>query len=72
MPNVVGTLTVDLVANTASFSGDLSKASKSAEDFGKSAVGAGQQVDYSMREARGGVALLSEELGVHIPGIFRP
>ena len=67
MPNVVGTLTVDLVANTASFSGDLSKASKSAEDFGKSAVGAGQQVDYSMREARGGVALLSEELGVHIP-----
>jgi hypothetical protein len=67
MPNVVGTLTVNLEANTASFSGDLSKASKSAEDFGKSASEAGKQVDYSMMEAKGSLMLFSEEIGVHIP-----
>jgi hypothetical protein len=64
---VVGTLTVDLVANTASFSGDLGKAAQSAEDFGKDASAAGEQVDFSMREARGSMMLLGEEVGVHIP-----
>jgi hypothetical protein len=64
---VIGTLTVDLVANTASFSGDMGKAAASAEDFGKKASAAGQQVEYSMSEAKGGMMLMSEELGVHIP-----
>jgi hypothetical protein len=64
---VIGTLTVNLEANTAAFSGDLGKAAASAEDFGKKASTAGQQVDYSMREAKGGMMLMSEELGVHIP-----
>ncbi|MGA6988641.1 MAG: hypothetical protein WBZ01_21495 [Terriglobales bacterium] len=66
MPSV-GTLTVNLEANTARFTGDLGKAAKSAEDFGRAATEAGGQVDYSMREARGTTALLGEELGVHIP-----
>jgi hypothetical protein len=58
---------VDLVANTAQFSGDLGKASQDAENFGKTAAAAGEQVDFSMAEARGSTALLGEELGVHIP-----
>jgi len=64
---VVGTLQVDLIANTATFSGDLGRASKDVEDFGKSASAAGKEVNYSMREAKGGMMLMSEELGVHIP-----
>jgi hypothetical protein len=64
---VVGVLTVNLEANTASFSSDLGKASQDAENFGQSAARAGQQVDFSMTEARGSTALLGEELGVHIP-----
>jgi hypothetical protein len=64
---VVGTLTVDLVANTAQFSGDMGKASQAAEDFGKSASAAGEKVDFSMREAKGSMMLLGEEVGVHIP-----
>jgi hypothetical protein len=67
MANVVGTLTVDLVANTASFSGDLGKAAQSADSFGKSAENAGGRMDFSMREAKGSMMLLGEELGVHIP-----
>ncbi len=65
--SVIGTLTVNLEANTATFSGDLGRAAKSAEDFGAKAGAAGKQVDYSMREAKGGMMLMSEELGVHIP-----
>jgi hypothetical protein len=64
---VIGTLTVNLEANTATFSGDLGKAAKSAEDFGSAASAAGKQVDYSMMEAKGSMMLLSEQLGVHIP-----
>jgi hypothetical protein len=64
---VVGTLTVDLVANTAQFSGDMGKASQDAENFGKTAAAAGEQVDFSMREAKGSMMLLGEEIGVHIP-----
>jgi hypothetical protein len=64
---VIGTLTVNLEANTATFSGDLGKASKSAEDFGRKAVEAGGKTTYSMLEAKGSMMLLSEELGVHIP-----
>jgi hypothetical protein len=67
MPNVVGTLTVNLEAQTASFSGDLGKAAKDAEAFGQSASAAGKQVDFSMMEARGGMALMGETMGVHIP-----
>lgn len=64
---VVGTLTVDLVANTAQFSGDLGKASSDAQAFGAAAESAGAKADYSMMEARHGVMLVGEEFGVHLP-----
>jgi hypothetical protein len=64
---VVGTLTVDLVANTATFTADLGKAGNSLDGFGKSAEAAGNKMDYSMREAKGSMMLMGEELGIHIP-----
>src|SRR6266852_832864 len=64
---VVGTLTVNLEANTATFTADLGKAGNSLDGFGKSAAAAGKTVDYSMLEAKGSMMLLGEELGVHIP-----
>jgi hypothetical protein len=64
---VIGTLTVDLVANTATFTADLGKAGNSLDGFGKSAKDAGEAMDFSMREARGSMMLMSEEFGVHIP-----
>jgi hypothetical protein len=65
--SVVGTLTVDLVANTATFTADLGKAGNSLDDLGKKAKQAGDTMDYSMMEARGALAMTGEELGVHIP-----
>jgi hypothetical protein len=64
---VVGTLTVDLVANTATFTADLGKAGNSLDELGRKAKTAGKDLDFSMMEARGGMALMGEELGVHIP-----
>jgi hypothetical protein len=66
MPTI-GTLTVDLTANTAQFSGDLGKAAQDAENFGEKSAAAGHAMDFSMREARGSMMLLGEEVGVHIP-----
>ena len=65
--SVVGTLTVDLVANTATFTADLGKAGNSLDDLGEKAKKAGGAIDYSMAEAKGSTMLLSEELGLHIP-----
>ena len=68
---VVGTLTVDLIANTATFTADLGKAGNSLDEFGKAGKRAGQDLDFSMREAQGGLALAGEELGIHIPRHLR-
>lgn len=65
--SVVGTLTVDLVANTAQFTGDLGKAANNVKGFAAEAEKAGERADYSMTEARHGVMLLGEEFGVHLP-----
>src|ERR1700704_1035417 len=64
---VVGTLTVDLVANTPTFTADLGKAGNSLDELGRKAKTAGKDLDFSMLAARGGMALMGEELGVHIP-----
>jgi hypothetical protein len=64
---VIGTLVIDLEANTATFTGDLGNASQAVENFGASASEAGEQIDFSMREAKGSMMLLGEEVGVHIP-----
>jgi hypothetical protein len=65
--SVVGTLTVDLVANTATFTADLGAAGNSLDGLGKSAAKAGQDIDFSMTEAKGSMMLLGEEIGVKIP-----
>lgn len=70
MPTV-GTLTVDLKANTAEFSGDLGKAAQSAEEFGQRAAAAGDATDFSMRNARGSLMLMGDELGVRLPREIR-
>lgn len=64
---VIGTLTVNLEANTAKFSGDLGKASNDVSKFGRGAKEAGEGAEYSMGEARHGVMLLGEEFGVRMP-----
>jgi hypothetical protein len=60
MSVVVGTLQVDLVANTATFTYDLDQAGKSAGEFGKRA-------SSGMGEAREGARLLEEAFGVRLP-----
>src|ERR1039458_8760947 len=67
MPTVIGTLTVNLEANTASFTADLGKAGNSLENLSDKATTAGAATDYSMGEARHGVMLLGEEFGIHLP-----
>lgn len=57
---VVGSLQVDLIANTAQYTGDLGKAGDSAEEFGRRA-------SSSMREGREGAKLLEEAFGVSVP-----
>jgi lambda family phage tail tape measure protein len=64
MPDV-GTLNINLNANTSSFEGPLGNAGKKARD-----VAEGIQNDFNkidMKEARGSVMLLGEEIGIHIP-----
>jgi len=78
MAITVGTLQVDLVANTASFTGALDKAGQDAQksgadikrafdDSSDAALSAGASIGSSMRESREGMKLLEESLGVTIP-----
>jgi hypothetical protein len=60
-----------LEANTASFTGDLGKASGSLKVLANDAEGAGETVDFSMRDARGSMMLLGEEAGIHVPRELR-
>lgn len=61
----VGVLQVDLVANTASFTGPLDKAGQSARKSSKDIQGAFNGMDFS--DARGGLILIDELVGIHIP-----
>ncbi len=69
--SVVGTLTVDLLANTATFTADLGKAGNSLDELGKKAAHAGDGIDVSMRAARGSLMLIGDEFGVHLPREIR-
>jgi hypothetical protein len=62
---IVGTLTVDLVANTASFEGKMGDASKTARKSSRDIQDSFNSINFS--EARGGVMVLGEELGIHLP-----
>jgi hypothetical protein len=65
--SVIGTLTVNLVANTAQFAGDMGQAAKNVFNFGQNAQDAGKKVDYSMHEARESIQVVGEEFGLHLP-----
>jgi hypothetical protein len=61
----VGTLQVDLVANTASFTGPLDKAGQQAKKSAKDIQDGLNGMDLS--EARGGLMLVDDLIGVHMP-----
>lgn len=65
MATTISTLTVNLVTNTASFEGGMDKASqlakKSARDIQNNLNG------MDLSEARGGIMVLGEEIGIHLP-----
>jgi lambda family phage tail tape measure protein len=65
MATVVGTLVVDLVARTASFDGPLDSSTGKAKKAGKEIPEAFNKMDLG--EARGGLMLIDDLLGVHIP-----
>src|SRR5579859_5776384 len=61
----IGTLTINLVTNTASFEGGMDKASQLAK---KAARGIQSDLDgIDTSEARGGIMVLGEEIGIHLP-----
>ena len=68
---VIGTLTVNLEANTAAFSGDLGKASGALDRLARDAKDAGGKMDYSMRDARGALLLMGEDFGIRLPREIR-
>src|SRR5260370_11776596 len=61
----VGTLEVDLVANTATFTGDMAKAGQQAKTSARGIQDSFNNID--IREARGSIMLLGEEIGIHLP-----
>jgi lambda family phage tail tape measure protein len=62
---VVGTLRVDLVANTATFTPGLDDATKKAKKAAQDIENEFDNVD--LHEAKGSVALLGEMIGIHLP-----
>jgi lambda family phage tail tape measure protein len=64
MPTV-STLTVDLIAKTASFEGPLSKAGDAAKKTAADIKNAFSNMDFG--EGKGGLMVLDELLGVHLP-----
>jgi hypothetical protein len=61
----VGTLQVDLIAGTASFTGPLDKAGQQAKKSAQDIQDGFNKVDLT--EARGTIALLGEDIGIHLP-----
>ena len=64
MPNVA-TLTIDLVARTASFDGPIKKSTQAAKDGARGIQDAFNGMNLS--EARGTVGLLGEDIGLRLP-----
>jgi hypothetical protein len=65
MPVTLQTLSVNLVTNTTSFEQGLSKAQKQAQAAGGNIQDSLNNIDLS--EGRGGIMLLGEEIGIHLP-----
>jgi hypothetical protein len=62
---IVGTLTVDLVAKTASFEGSMDKASGKARRTSREIQDSFNGMNFG--EARGGLMLVDDLLGIHMP-----
>src|SRR6202051_880348 len=63
----VGALIIKLQAETAEFRADLGKVKGDLDEFAGKSQEAGQAMNYSMHEAKGGLMLVEESVGVHIP-----
>jgi hypothetical protein len=63
----VGALIIRLQAETAQFRADMGKVKGDLNELKGGSQEAGEAMDFSMREARGGLMLTDEVLGVHIP-----
>ena len=64
---VIGELTVNLQAQTASFHDSLGKANSGLQEFGEKGEAAGRAMETSMGSARGGLMLTEHLLGVPLP-----
>src|SRR5215470_7633515 len=65
MSVVVGTLVVDLTANTARVISGMDKAGQNAKTSADNIARSFERVDF--HEARGAIALLGDEIGVRLP-----
>jgi hypothetical protein len=63
----VGALIVKLQAETAQFREDMGKVKSDLDDFKDKGEGAGKGFSASMGEAKGGLMLVEESVGVHLP-----
>jgi len=63
----VGALIVKLQAETAQFREDMGKVKQDLDDLGKKGGEAGEGISGGMHEARGGLMLAEESVGVHLP-----
>lgn len=63
----IGSLVIKLRAETAELRDDLGKVKQQLGEVGDSGTKAGQDLDYSMREARGSMMLVGDVIGVHLP-----
>lgn len=67
MAQAAGEVKVILAADSTSWSAALDKAQKQLNQLKGAAASAGQSTRKEMSEARGAIALLGEEVGVHLP-----
>jgi lambda family phage tail tape measure protein len=65
MSTDVGTIRISLTANTASFDGPLAKSQQNAKNAAKGIQDSFNGIDLG--DARAGLMVLDEELGIHIP-----
>src|SRR5258708_28769445 len=63
----VGALIIKLQAETAQFREDMGKVNAQLDEFKGKSGEAGEAMDFSMHKARGGLMLVEESVGIHLP-----
>lgn len=71
MSEAAGRVKIILTADAATYSAAFEAAQRQASAFGKAVGGASQTTRKEMQEARASVALLGEEVGIHLPRHLR-